>query len=137
MTDSNKPFLPRIEHFTDCTGRKLAFNITQGPQTDGAVVTAREIDPPHAPGYEFSSWSATLGDALGKLRRKVREGISRRYLAEDQERGLVMLASTLRGMVDSGGLNVDGRRITFNQLQSELSTVEGWTIEIKITDPTD
>lgn len=132
-----KPFLPRIEHFTDCTGAQRSFELFQGPQSDGVLIKAREIDPPHAPGYEFSAWSATMGDALGKLRRKIRNGISRRYLAEDKDRGLVMLTGTLRGIVDSNGLNVDGRTLTFAQLQSELSSVDGWAIEIRIADPSD
>lgn len=136
MKQAKKPFLPRVEHFMDCAGNKRAFELSQGPQTDGVVVTACEIDPLHKPGYEFSTWSATIGDALGTLRLKVKEGISRRHLATDSEHGLEMLTHTLRGLVDSGGLVIDGRHISNDQLLKALSSFEGWAIEIKITDPT-
>lgn len=134
MNTAKKPFLPRVEHFTDCTGSKRAFEICQGPQTDGVEVSAYEVDPPCAPGYKFSSWSATQGDALGKLRLKIKEGLSRRYLANHPEIGIQMLTHDLRGLVGSGGLTIDGRHVPFSQLLTELSTFEGWGIEIKITD---
>lgn len=136
MNQEKKPFLPRVEHFIDCAGNKLAFELSQGPQTDGVVVTACEIKPSHKPGYEFSTWSASLGDALGVLRLKIKEGISRRYLAADSEHGLEMLTHTLRGLVNSGGLVIDGRHVTNEQLLNALSSFEGWSIEINLTDPT-
>lgn len=135
MSEANTPFLPRVEYFMDCAGKERAFELSQGPQTDGVVVTAHEVDPPHAPGYEFSAWSSTIGDALGALRGKIREGISRRYLAEDPDRGLIMLTNKLRGIIEEDGITVDGRRMLYEQLLSELLTVQGWVIEIRITDP--
>lgn len=134
MNTAKKPFLPRVEHFTDCTGAERAFEIHQGPQTDGVVVNAYEVDPQHSPGYEFSAWSATIGDALGKLRLKIKEGLSLRYLTNHPEHGIQMLTHDLRGLVGSGGLTIDGRHVPFTQLLTELSTFEGWGIEIKITD---
>lgn len=136
MNQEKTPFLPRVEHFTDCTGLKRSFNITQGHQADGVVVTASEINPPCTPGYEFSAWSATIGDALGSLRLKIREGISHRYLAADSSGGFEMLTHTLRGLIDSGGLVIDGRHVSNDTIIDVLSSFEGWNIEIRITDPT-
>lgn len=134
MSTAKKPFLPRVEHFTDCTGAKRAFEICQGLKTDGVVVSAYEVEPPCAPGYKFSAWSATQGDALGKLRLKIREGLARRYLSGIPEHGLGMLTHNLSGLVGSGGLIIDGRHIPFNEIVAEFSSFEGWGIEIKITD---
>lgn len=134
MTEDKKPFLPRIEEFLDCTGKVLNFDLHQGPQTDGVMIYARQLAPDHAPGYEFSAWSVTMGDALGKLRGKIREGIARRYLAEHPERGLSMLTHTLKGVVGSGGVEIDGRHVTFDWLLAELQTFEGWGFELKIKD---
>jgi len=88
------------------------------------------------PGYEFAVWSSTMGNALGLLRLKIKEGISRRYLGSDTEHGVEMLTQTVRGMLDYGGVVVDGRMLSYDQLLQALSSFEGWSIEIKITDPT-
>lgn len=136
MTQGRKPYLPRVERFTDCAGQLRDFELTQGPQTDGVVVSARELNPLQLPGYEFSAWSPTMGDALGALRLKIREGLSRRYLADDPDRGIVMLTHTLRGLVNHQGVSIDGRHITNDQLLDLLSAFEGWGIDIKLTDPT-
>ena len=136
MNQEQKPFLPRVESFQDCTGRTRSFNITQGQQPEGVLVTASEIDPPQMPGYEFAVWSSTMGNALGLLRLKIKEGISRRYLGIDTGRGVEMLTHTVRGMLDYGGVVVDGRVLSYDQLLQVLSSFEGSAIEIKITDPT-
>jgi hypothetical protein len=134
MNPSDKPFLPRIEAFLDCNGKVLEFELTQGPQTDGVLVSARQVNPETAPGYEFSAWSFGIGDALGKLRLKIRAGISRRYLATHPERGLQLLTFGFKGVVGSGGVTIDGRHVPFDWLVTELQAFEGWDIELQIKD---
>jgi len=126
--------LPCREIFLDCTGRERAFEITQGPQTDGVVVRAREIDPPTFPGYAFSAWSATLGDAMGRLRERIRSGLSRRYLVEHPSHGLQLLASTMEGEIWSEGLVIDGRMVEYPDLRRLLAAREGDTVTIQIKD---
>lgn len=134
---SPEPFPPRISEYLDCAGRLLRFEITQGPQTDGVVVTARQIDPDTWPGYEFSAWSATRGDALGKLNRKIRAGISRRYLGDHSRHGLTLLTDGFAGLVGSGGVTIDGRHVPFADLIDLLQVYEGHRIELRLTDQSD
>ena len=134
---SHKPVLPRISEYQDCTGRLLRFEITQGPQTDGVVVTARQLAPEVWPGYEFSAWSATLGDALGRLGRKIKAGISRRYLGEHPRHGRSLLTDGFTGLVSSGGVTIDGRHVSYQELIDLLHVYEGHRIELQITDPSD
>lgn len=129
-----RPVLPGRETFLDCTGRERAFEITQGPQTDGVVVRAREIDPPAFPGYAFAAWSATLGDALGRLRERIRSGLSRRYLVEHPERGLQLLASSMEGEIWGEGLVIDGRMVEYADLRRLLAARDGDTVTIQIKD---
>ena len=98
---------------------------------------AVEIDPPVDPGYEFSAWSSSLGEALGKLRAKIRAGLARRHLAEHPERGLQMLTDALAGQVASGGIIIDGRHVPFAWLVAELQALEGAWIEIRTSDPSE
>ncbi|MPN03605.1 hypothetical protein SDC9_150836 [bioreactor metagenome] len=126
--------LPLEETYLDCNGRDRKFEIQQGPQTDGVLVRAREVSPAAWPGYEFSAWSSSLGDALGKLRARIRDGLARRYLIEHPKRGLQMLSSSLVGEIASEGLVIDGRMIQFDQVKQLLSAHEGQVISITIKD---
>ena len=134
MNTSDKPFLPHLESFLDCTGEMREFKLTQGPQTDGVMVYALETAPENTPGYAFEVWSATLGDALGRLRSKIKTGLATRHLAEHPDRGLAILADCLSGRIDSGGVTVDGKHVQWDWLVTQLQTYEGWKIEIKIKD---
>ena len=134
---SHKPVLPRVSEYQDCTGRLLRFEITQGPQTDGVVVTARQLEPEVLPGYEFSAWSATRGDALGKLHQKIRASIARRYLGEHPNHGLSLLTDEFAGVVASGGVTIDGRHVSYPELIELLHVYEGHRIELRLSDPTD
>ncbi len=131
---SHKPVLPRVSEYLDCAGRLLRFEITQGPQTDGVVVNARQLDPETSPGYEFSAWSATRGDALGRLHRKIKAGISRRYLGEHPRHGRSLLTDGFTGVVASGGVTIDGRHVSYPELIDLLQVYEGWGIELRIKD---
>lgn len=128
------PFLPRRERFLDCTGREREFELYQGPQTDGVLVMAREVDPPAFPGYAFAAWSSNRGDALGRLRARIRAGLSRRYLVEQQGTGLQLLADEIVGEVWDEGLVVDGRMVDYDEIVRLLTIREGQTVTIQIKD---
>lgn len=128
------PFLPRRERFLDCTGREREFELYQGPQTDGVLVMAREVDAPEFPGYAFAAWSSNMGDALGRLRARIRAGLSRRYLVEQPGQGLQLLADEIVGEVWDEGLVVDGRMIDYDEIRRLLTIREGHTVTIQITD---
>lgn len=134
---SEEPFLPRVEEFLDCTGALLQFRLTEARQAAGVLLYAHQIDPEHSPGYEFSAWSATFGDAIGKLRRKIRDGVSRRHLAEHPARGLSLLTEGFSGVIDSGGITIDGRRVSFDWITDQLQVREGFQIEVRIKDPSE
>ena len=133
-TDSIKRTLPWRERFLDCTDKEREFEFSRGQQTDGVVVKAIEINPDEEPGYSFSSWSSTLGDALGRLRSKISTALARRHIGNHPNRGLEMLAHDLSGQISCGGIIVDGRFVSFDKLLEMLQVYEGWEFELSIKD---
>lgn len=131
---TEKPFLPRVEEFLDCTGALLQFRLTDAHHAAGVLLYAHQIDPEHSPGYEFSAWSATSGDAIGKLRRKIRDGISRRHMATHPKFGVSLLTHDLSGMIQSDGLVIDGRLVPFEKVVAAFQAFGGWQIEVRFKD---
>lgn len=132
MEASKEPFLPRFEQYLDCSGQMREFELYQSPQSEGVLLYALEVG--QKPGYEFSAWSSAFGDAIGKLRRKIREGVSRRYLAEHPQHGLQMLTGQLAGQISQTGLVVDGRLLPWEALIEQLQASQGFNISLEITD---
>lgn len=124
---------PINEEFLDCAGERREFRIApHDTVSEGFLLEAAEIRDDNEPGYSFSVFSEAYAiyGALGRLRRKIRCGLSRRYMIEGE-----MLTDELRGDINYGGLVVDGRFIDFNKLADQIQTYEGFSLEIRILEP--
>ena len=119
------------EKYTDCRGAERLFEISVRALPIGFVVEARELSD-SAYGYEFSQRAETDPfEALGAVRRKIRKGLSRRFLAQEQGEA-VMATDDLEGVISHLGLVVDGVLVPWNDLQRMLTTCEGFPIKIEI-----
>ncbi|MBW3670191.1 MAG: hypothetical protein KY432_00810 [Acidobacteria bacterium] len=128
---------PLTESFIDFSGDRREFLIEANEGPFGWTVVAREINPPHDPGYFFSTFSAShYGLALGAMRGKIRREISRRYLVPDSMPNL--LHGSVRGRVggsDDQILVIDGRAISADDFVNMISVYEGHEFELHITEP--
>jgi hypothetical protein len=126
---------PKVESFTDTTGTRHSFKISQGPKCldKGYVVTATEmIDGME--GCQFSSWSPVLKEALENLRSKIKQGLAARYLADSPLRGFDMTRETLSGIVSCDGLVVDGKLVKWDDLITLLATYEGHQFDLSVAE---
>lgn len=128
--------LPSRNSYLDCTGRLRDFELTQNVHSPGAHVIACEITT-EPPGYRFEAWAATPAEAIAKLNQKIMDGLARRYLAEHPVRGLQMLSGCIAGMVEVGGMAVDGKFIDWDWIDSVMQSKQGVWVEIKFKDPSE
>lgn len=126
--------LPCRETFLDCAGELRVFELTQNMNYPGAHIKANEVTP-NPPGYRFEAWADQPAEAIARVRRKIRGGLARRYLAENPEYGLCVLNSVIAGRVGLGGLVVDGKHLDWAWIENYIQTNEGWLVEIRIKDP--
>jgi hypothetical protein len=135
MTDEQNLFL-NLASFVDCTGQKRIFKIKQLPSPNkGYLLEARELRDDAREGYKFQQFSAaSVHEALGLLRRKIRRGLARRHVYEGP-RELDLLADDMAGHISSGGVIVDGCLIEFDRLIDLLQTYEAWNLELRFIDP--
>lgn len=133
MTTPFDDTFPTAEIFVDCCGQRHEFRIELLDNDRGFFLRATE----HVSGddgYAFAAHSETDPYlALGRLRRKIHEGLAIRYLSkEDGQRSLSHEAAV--GHITDGGVVVDGRRLTYGEFATILSAYEGWQFSLKITD---
>jgi hypothetical protein len=122
---------PFTEKYIDCTGTERTFHLSVRSLPVGFVVEANEVTDAEY-GYEFSEYAeADPYHSLGKLRGKIRKGISQRFLVQRQ--GETQLAhDELVGVISHLGLVVDGSLVPWADLQRMLTTCEGFPIKIQI-----
>jgi hypothetical protein len=139
LQEVNMPekIFPMTESFTDCAGDHREFLIDAHEGPFGWTIVTREINPPHEPGYFFSTFSAShYGLALGAMRGKIRREISRRYLVPDSTPDL--LHDSARGRIggsDEQILIIDGRAVSAADFVNMISVYEGHEFELHITEP--
>jgi len=127
---------PRLETFTDCCGRNRQFTIELRTTPGGHFLTAKEADKPQG-GYEFGAYAeADPYIALGRLRDKIRKGLSTRYLIVEYGRRLPS-HNLLKGHVGYGGVIVDGEFVPFEEFVAMLQTYEGHQFSLQLADPFD
>src|SRR3989304_1066164 len=115
---------PRSETFTDCRGQNRQFTIELRTTPGGYFLTAKEAGEPQG-GYEFGAYAeADPYIALGRLRDKIRKGLSTRYLIVEDGRRLPS-HHVLKGHVGYGGFVVDGGLVPFEEVVAMLQTYEG------------
>jgi hypothetical protein len=129
---------PIHEEAEDFAGKPRRFLITCHEGGVGYTVRASEKDG-EGLGYEFAAFSETSPhSALGRVREKMRRGLATRYLSGTPGQRQ-MLHDRLRGRITSNGgggviLVVDGIQLGIDDLESILSTYEGWEFRLRIVD---
>ena len=99
--------------------------------TASYLLTAREITEGDCC-YEFRVFAeADPLVGFGRLRAKVRRGLSRKYLIRDPDR-ISMSHDDLSGTISSQGIVVDGQILPWEEFQALLLTHEGFQIELHI-----
>ena len=129
---------PIHDEIEDYAGLLRRFVITCHEGGLGFTVRASE-EGRDGLGYEFGAYSETSPySALGRVRQKMQRCLATRHLASsDGDRR--MLHDELRGRITSDGVGgvtlvVDGTPLSIDDLQSILSTHEGWEFEMRIVD---
>lgn len=135
IKEANPPedAFPVSETVVDCCGRRRVFALELLETGSGYFVRATEKVSGND-GYAFAAHSETDPYlALGRLRGKIHEGLATRYLAEgDHQPRLGHHAAA--GHISHGGVVVDGRYLTFDELAAILSGYEGWQFKLEIVD---
>lgn len=127
---------PRSETFTDCCGQNRQFTIELRTTPGGYFLTAKEAGEPQG-GYEFGAYAeADPYIALGRLRDKIRKGLSTRYLIVEYGRRLPS-HNVLKGHVGYGGVIVDGEFVPFDEFVAMVQTFEGHQFLLQLADPFD
>ena len=130
---------PMREEVEDFSGKKRVFTIRchQGPL--GFTLRAVEEHPKDEEGYEFGAYSETSPfSALGRLRDKMRRGLSCRHIA-GRAGNFHMLHDRIRGHITTDSqkgvsLVVDGVRLSLSDIARILESHEGWNFELRISD---
>lgn len=125
---------PRIETWTDCRGRIRRFAVDVHTTDGGYFLRARE-EGAESGGYEFAAHSeASPYLALGRLRKRIREGLAIQYLVrEDGQRQLGHNKAV--GRISYGSVVVDGEEIRFDEFVAMLQSYEGWQFSLSVVDP--
>ena len=126
-----KTEFPKEDCFLDFEGKERVFDYIVHDVSIGYSVRAIERKEN---GYEFASFSELSPfNALGELRQKIRKRLSTRYLQEEHGR-LHLYHDEAKGHISMGGVVIDGKFISFEQLGSMIQTYEGFLFELKIRD---
>ncbi len=126
--------VPEYRDHVDCAGVMHRFRHMPRKITKGAwSLTAVEIDPPLAPGYQIhSKVSSSIYTAYLDLLNKIEDAMASKHLIWSNDDPPDLLTGTLQGRIADGGLVVDGQRLSFETLERLLSTHEGFPIKITI-----
>lgn len=130
---------PIEESYKAADGRIITFEITAGETPTGFFIQAEETEKSKKSrlGYTFTKFSPMNPYlALGEIRDKIRERLSTKYI-EYPEQFPELTHDKLVGVIDSAEdeevvLQVDGNKITMEDLQRILSGYEGFEITIGI-----
>lgn len=141
MNRSHDDF-PMIDTYTAASGRKIEFTLTMEELPNGYSVAAEETKKSRGKrcGYRFRVFSTSSPyDALGMIRQKIRKNLSTKYI-DDSEDVLALTHDRIVGRIDYSSeeneisIEVDGRRITMDQLKNILSAYEGFELFLEIKD---
>ena len=131
---------PIEESYKAAAGRTITFKITAGETPTGFLVQAKETKKSRKNrlGYTFTKFSPVSPClALGEIRDKIRERLATKYV-DYTEQLPELTHDKLVGMIDFSTddeevvLQVDGNKITMEDLQRILSAYEGFELSIEI-----
>lgn len=125
------PGVPKARTYTDCTGRAIEF-VHDVHEMRGMGFHISAIESGGSPGYEFkSAVCASPYIAYLDVHEKIQAELKQKYLVP-ADGDINLLSNELAGRVGYGGIVVDGKRITFEQLTKLLETYEGWEFSLKL-----
>lgn len=124
---------PSSESFVDCAGVRRHFELdVQQLPNHGYAAEAREVTTSEHGGYVFKAFAEASGTmALARLRGKVRQGLGQRFLIQDGYT-VEMPFERIRGRIDSEGVVVDGRLVSWDEFLELLRPYEGWEFDLRI-----
>lgn len=126
-----KSEFPKEDSFLDFEGKERVFDYLVHEVSTGYSVRAKERKEN---GYEFASFSESSPfNVLGELRQKIRNRLSTRYLQKEHGH-LHLYHDEAKGHISMGGVVIDGKFISFEQLNSMIQTYEGFLFKLKIQD---
>jgi hypothetical protein len=125
-------FLPSVETFVDCNGKVRKFELRlERALEPGYLLSAVEVGG--VSDYEFEVFAEYCPfNGLGRLRQKIRRGLSRRYIVTTKH-GLSMTHDEISGRISNTGVIVDGAEVTWEEFETILLTHEGFQIDIRIS----
>lgn len=125
---------PRVESCTDCCGQVRGFRV-EVQTTDGGYFLRASEEGAESAGYEFAAHSEVSPyHALGRLRRRISEGLATRYLVRDDGHRRLGHDRAV-GRISYGSVVVDGEEISFEEFTEMLQSYEGWQFSLRIADP--
>ena len=133
MDSTPESDFPSSESFVDCAGARRHFELeVRHLPNHGYAAEAREVTSSEHGGYVFRAFAEASGMmALARLRGKVRQGLAQRFLIKDGPT-IEMPFERIRGRIDSEGVVVDGRLVTWDEFLELLQPYEGWEFDLRI-----
>jgi len=132
-SNSSESSFPASETFLDCCGKRRKFALDVLETGSGYFIRATEL-PLGSDGYTFAAHSETDPYlALGRLRGKIQKGLATRYLTADDDQPRLGHDVAV-GHISYGGIVIDGRLLSFDELTTILSGYEGWHFKLEIVD---
>ncbi len=130
---------------TDKWSKKFHFKIATFPGPSGLVSEAIEVD--NSSPYTFSIFSDSEADIEHcelLLKAKIKRGINRRYLEENNRKIEINENMELAGRIEYNddvsdsnfekNFVIDGKKITIEKFTEMLDSYEGWNFKFKIFD---
>ncbi|WP_321315276.1 hypothetical protein [Halarcobacter sp.] len=125
---------PFEEKFLDFESNERTFEFTIKDVFVGKCITAKDLNSL----YEFSI--CTTDDnpawAIGDLRNKIKNQLSIRYLHSSNDT-YNFSHDKAKGTISSGGVVIDGKFISFDELSSMMQVYEGFSFELTMRDSTE
>lgn len=124
---------PTTETFIDCCGTAREFDLQLLERGITCFLRANERVAGEG-GYAFAAFAESDPFlALGRLRRKISDGLATRYLAPGD--GPPLLShGVVGGHISSGGVVVDGRHLGYDELARILEGYEAWRFTLTVDD---
>lgn len=128
------PGVPKFREYVDCTNTLHKFENVLYEIPGGMGFWIRATEHVDGPGYQFKSavesspYIAYLG-----LYKKIQDALSQKHLVWQSDQPS-MLNGKLAGTIRHDGVVIDGKLIGYDDFIGLLTTHEGFSIEVKITD---
>jgi hypothetical protein len=135
-----------IKNYTvkDSEGQEHYFEIRNRIYPMGVCWEANEIKDGELSGYKFAVHAELDDDqdeALQKLYKKIRKGLSKRYIKKENIQGYELYSingNEIVGRIESQDgkavFIIDGREYSLEQLGNVLSSCEGWNFKLNVLD---